>query len=183
MGRDLTRVLKAGLPVFIKIPLKLAAPATSEGVDNSTCCDAIEAGERTVEWAISFDPRELEDYRYAVRQLRAAVLLHHGPDTLRRLLAEESPTTKRALQQAKNDRLLAEYVRSGLSVKRCAAKLAEKNKSLPRDYRYGPTGSINKDTLEKHISRQKKLMDQNPSRRAYIQRFALQLAEWAADIS
>ena len=103
----------------------MPAGLTIERTDGSTAPVVIKST-ATVEWSISFNPRELEDYRYAIRQLRAAVLLHHGPDTLRRLLAEETPSTKRALQEARNDRLLAEYLRSGLSVRKFAAKLAKK---------------------------------------------------------
>jgi len=122
--------------------------------------------------------------RLSLRQLRLAVSLHHGPDTLRRLLAEETPSTKRALQEARNDRLLAEYLRSGLSIRKFAAKLAEKNKSLSADNRYGPTGSTTAETLATHIRRQKKLMDRDPRRRKHIEQLASQLAQWVpADIS
>jgi hypothetical protein len=178
MARDIARIGKTGLPVVIKVPAGL----TTERTDDSTSPVVIDL-KAEVEWSISFNPRELEDYRYAVRQLRLAVLLHHGPDTLRRLLAEETPSTKRALQAARNDRLLAAYLRSGLSIRKCAAKLADKNKSLPRDYRYGPTGSTNAETLEKQIGRQMKAMKRNPLRRKYIERLASELAQWGADIS
>ena len=99
-------------------------------------------------------------------------------------LAEETPSTKRALQEARNDRLLAEYLRSGLSIRKFAAKLAEKNKSLSADNRYGPTGSTTAETLATHIRRQKKLMDRDPRRRKHIEQLASQLAQWVpADIS
>jgi hypothetical protein len=68
--------------------------------------------------------------------------------------------------------LMAEYIKSGLSVKRFAANLAEKNKSLGRDYRYGANGSTNPETLEKQIRRQKKRMDQFPIYRSWIERLA-----------
>ena len=113
MARDIGRRNKTGLPVAIRMPAVPAA-VTIERTDGSASPVAIEV-KAEVEWSISFNPRDLEDYRYAIRQLRLAVSLHHGPDTLRRLLAEETPSTKRALQEARNDRLLAEYLRSGLA--------------------------------------------------------------------
>jgi len=165
MARDIGRRNKTGLPVAIRMPAVPAA-VTIERTDGSASPVAIEV-KAEVEWSISFNPRDLEDYRYAIRQLRLAVSLHHGPDTLRRLLAEETPSTKRALQEARNDRLLAEYLRSGLSIRKFAAKLAEKNKSLSADNRYGPTGSTTAQTLATHIRRQKKLMDRDPRRRKH----------------
>src|SRR5262249_37386189 len=171
MARDIARIGKQLLPVVTKVPAGL----TVERTDGSAAPVVIESP-ATVEWSIAFDPREPEDYRHAIRQLKAAVLLHHGPDTLRRLFV---PFTKRDLQAARNDRLLAEYIRSGLSIKRCAAVLAEKNKSLPSDYRYGPTDSISKDTMEKQMGGQLKLLKKDPRRHKYIERLASQLAQWA----
>jgi hypothetical protein len=176
MARDIHRIGKTLMPVVTTVP----ATVTVEGTD-SPISPAVTEGTGTIEWYISFDPRNLEDYRYAIRQLRMAILLHHGPDTLRRLLKEETPSTKRAVQEARNDRLLAVYFRSRLSIRKCAAKLAEKNKSLPPEYRFGPTGSTSAETLEKQISRQMKKM--NPRRREYIEGFARELALWVPDIS
>jgi hypothetical protein len=166
MARDIGRRFnKTGLPAVYR------AAVTVERTDGSTSPAVIEAPAQSpaeVEWFISFNPREPEDYRYAIRQLRMAILLHHGPDTLRRLLKEETPSTKRALQEARNDRLLAEYFRSGLSIRKFAAKLAEKDESL------------NPESLEKQIGR---LMDKirNPRRRKYIEWLASQLKQWVPE--
>jgi hypothetical protein len=52
-----------------------------------------------------------------------------------------------------------------------------------RLYRYGPTGSTNRETLAKQIGRQKDEMDRDPRRRKYIELFASQLAQWVPHIS
>src|SRR6516162_7274078 len=147
----------------VRLPVPLEAAVTFERTDGPTSpvvqpLRCIEPG-----WIISFNPLDLEDYRYAIRQLQAAVLVHHGPDNFRRLLQEETPSTKRALQEARNDRLLAEFFRSGLTVRKFAAKLAEKNKTLPRESRYGPRGSTTAKTLEKQIDRQGRNSRSSPS--------------------
>jgi hypothetical protein len=177
MARDIGRRFNK----TVRLPVVLKAAAVTVGhSDGSTWPAGIEAPAQSPaepECLIWFNPRDLEDYRYAIRQLQAAVLVHHGPDTLRRLLQEETPSTKRAFQEARNDRLLAEYIRSGLSVGKCAAMLAEKNKTLPRESRYGPSGSTTAKTLEKQIDR---LKDEiwDPRRRKYIEWLASQLAQW-----
>src|SRR6516162_5891488 len=148
----------------VRLPVALKATVTFERTDGPTSpvvqpLRCIEPG-----WLISFNPLDLEDYRYAIRQLQAAVLVHHGPNAFRRLLQEETPSTKRALQEATNDRLLAEFVRSGLTVRKFAAKLAEKDESL------------NPKSLEKQIDRLKdKIRD--PRRRKHIEWLASQLAQ------
>ena len=114
-----------------------------------------------------FDARDLGECHRAVSQLLSAILKYHGPTIARRLFAEAS--SKRKLRVDKNVQLMTEYIRSGLSVKRFAANLAERNKSLARDYRYGANGTTNPETLEKQIRRQKKLMEQQPIYRKFIE--------------
>src|SRR5215472_12153399 len=92
---------------------------------------------------IIFDPGNLEECWRAIWWLSRPLLRHHDPVMVRDLFAAAVPLTKRGLQEAKNNRLMVEYIRSGLSIKKCAAILAERNKSLPRDYRYGPNGATN----------------------------------------
>jgi len=75
MARDIGRRNKTGLPVAIRMPAVPAA-VTIERTDGSASPVAIEV-KAEVEWSISFNPRDLEDYRYAIRQLRLAVSLHH----------------------------------------------------------------------------------------------------------
>jgi hypothetical protein len=105
---------------------------------------------------IRFDPGKLQSCRRAILQLCAVIEDHHSPTVLRHLVVGAIPLDGRDLQLANNDRLLVKYMRSGLSIRKCAAMLAEKNKSLPPDLRYGPTGTTNAETLEKQIRRLKK---------------------------
>ena len=168
MARDIGRRFNK----TVRLPVVLKAAAVTVGhSDGSTWPAGIEAPAQSPaepECLIWFNPRDLEDYRYAIRQLQAAVLVHHGPDTFRRLLQEETPSTKRALQEARNDRLLAEFVRSGLTVRKFAAKLAEKDESL------------NPKSLEKQIDRLKdKIRD--PRRRKHIEWLASQLKQWVPE--
>jgi hypothetical protein len=125
---------------------------------------------------IWFDAKDLEDCRRVFRELLYHVSKHHGPVAARRLFVEMTPP-KRALQEAQNDLLLAEYVESGLSVEKFAEGVAEKNKSLSRDRRRGPSGSTSAATLAKQIRRQKKAMEQDLRRRSYIERLAKHLPD------
>jgi hypothetical protein len=132
---------------------------------------------------INLEPRDLERCRGVIRKLLDAIAVNHGLAVAQRLFAEEVPLNGRNLQKAKNDRLLAEYVRSGLSIKRCAAVLAEKNGTLPAARRHGPNGTTNAETLDKQIRRQKKLMDRDPRYQKYIRRLAWRLGKYGLDIS
>jgi hypothetical protein len=102
MARDIKQLIRKAKAEMLPVAIKVPAAVTIERTDGTTLPVAIE-GKTEVEWSISFNPSDPEDYRYAIRQLRLAVLLHHGPDTLRRLLQEETPSTKRAMQEARND--------------------------------------------------------------------------------
>jgi hypothetical protein len=128
MARDIKQLIRKAKAEMLPVAIKVPAAVTVERAADSTSPVVIEAPAQSpeVEWFISFNPRDLEDYRYAVRQLKAAFLLHHNPDTLRRLLQEETPLTRRDLQEARNDRLLAAYFRSGRSIRRFAAVIADK---------------------------------------------------------
>src|SRR5262249_21145443 len=64
--------------------------------------------------------------------------------------------SRRELRERKNLDLLRDYERSGLSVKKFAAAVADSNRSLHALYRWGPHGSTDARTLEKHIARLKK---------------------------
>jgi len=132
---------------------------------------------------ICLHPQNLERCRGAIHKLHDAIAVTHGLAVAKRLFADEVPLNGRNLQKAKNDRLLAEYIRSGLSIKRCAAMLAEKNRTLPTARRHGPNGTTSAETLDKQIRRQKKLMDQDNRYRRYIQRLASRLGKYSLDIS
>jgi hypothetical protein len=166
MAKDIGR----GWNKTVRLPVVLKAAVTFERTDGPTSpvVEPLRDISPEPQYLISFNPLDLEDYRYAIRQLQAAVLVHHGPNAFRRLLQEETPSTKRALQEATNDRLLAEFVRSGLTVRKFAAKLAEKDESL------------NPKSLEKQIDRLKdKIRD--PRRRKHIEWLASQLAQWVPE--
>jgi hypothetical protein len=111
-----------------------------------------------------FDPRDLKHWRAVLRILWADITWHHGPAIARRLFAEKVASRQEAREMS-NDWLTIEYTRSGLSVKKFAAQLAEKNKSLLREHRC-LNGATNVEAIEKQIRRQKKSM--SPDRRTFI---------------
>src|SRR5262245_27115897 len=98
----------------------------------------------------------VNDCRRVINELANDLWRRHGITITRRLLTVTTFASKRRRQRGKNLRLLRAYHDSRLSVKGFAAKIAEKNKSLSRDYRYGPNGSTNAETIEKQIRRLKK---------------------------
>jgi hypothetical protein len=80
-------------------------------------------------------------------------------------MLKETPS-RSAIKATKSLQLLGRYLISGLSVKRCAAKLAEENKSLPPDQRCGPKGSTKPQALEKQLRREIKRM-RSPANQLY----------------
>jgi hypothetical protein len=106
---------------------------------------------------ISFDADDREDCVRALIKIQGVLENAYGMKQVGRWLARLTPT-QRDIKFSKNFQLMDEYIRSGLSVKRYAKKLAEKNGSLPRGQRHGPTGSTSPDTLEKQIRRLRKSM-------------------------
>ena len=101
-----------------------------------------------------FDPRDLDQCQIAVISLLAEIAKHHGHPIAQRLFAE-TVTSKQNAREMKNVWLLIRYIRSGLSVKKFAAKLAEKNRSLTRQYR-SLAGGTSAEAIEKQIRRLKK---------------------------
>jgi DNA-binding NarL/FixJ family response regulator len=90
---------------------------------------------------ITFDVDDPDDCSRAVNELGAAIWQHHGQEMARRLFSECALVSKRALAKRKNIRLLAVFRRSAWGVEKTAAYIAERNKSLGRDFRFGPTGN------------------------------------------
>ena len=81
---------------------------------------------------ISFDVNDVEDCRRALNQLANDIWRQHGLAITRGLLTKCVFASKQGLQRGKNFRLLRAYHDSGLSIKKFAAKIAEKNDSLGR---------------------------------------------------
>jgi hypothetical protein len=113
---------------------------------------------------------------FAIADLYQAIISRHGPAVTKRLFSE-FVGSKRQQQSIKNDWLLARYIKSGLSMRRFAAIVAEQNESLPRDQQHGPNGSTNAESIATHIRRWKKMVDGNPRRRAYIENLAKHIAD------
>jgi hypothetical protein len=126
---------------------------------------------------IIFDPDNLAECERAIKEMEIILRRRHGSAALTRLfLAATSP--KRYLQKEANIYLMATFMRSKLSAKQFAKKLAEKNKSLPRERRYGG-GSINPEALERQIRREKKRMQTDELYRDLVDRMiAWQAPEW-----
>lgn len=114
---------------------------------------------------------DLSDCHLAVWDLWSEIVKRHGPVITARLFARAA-LSRQGLREYKNDQLVAAQIKSGLGVRKFAAKLAKKNKSLSRDHRHGPNGSTNAEALEKQIRRRKKAIDQYPEHRRFIERLA-----------
>jgi hypothetical protein len=127
-----------------------------------------------------FDPRDLDQCEVAVMSLWGEIMKHHGPVIAERLFAERTHS-KQSAREMRNVWLLIRYLRSRLSVKKFAAKLAERNKSLPPGHRT-PNGGTNAEAIEKQIRRLKKSTP--PDHRGAIKYMAKDNALWAnTDIS
>ena len=96
------------------------------------------------------------------------VSYYHGLAAARGLFLKATPS-KRDVKAEKNITLMVAHILSKLSVRQCAVELAERNKSLPRDRRFGPYGTTNAKTLEKQIRREKKRMISDQSYRERIE--------------
>jgi hypothetical protein len=124
-----------------------------------------------------FDPRDLDHCQAAIMSLWSEIMKYHGPVMAECLFAERAQS-KRNARDMRNVWLLIRYLRSGLSVKKFATKLAEKNKSLSRHR--GPNGGTSAEAIEKQIRRLKKSTP--PNHRRVIKSMAHDDALWG-DIS
>jgi len=110
---------------------------------------------------ITFDAFDLQDCIDAVTSLVAAVVMHHGAAVTAKIFSVVIGSKRK--QQARINRdLLFAYRKSGLSVKKFAAFIAEENNRLSPLYRYGPSGSKSPETLDRHLRR---LLKKNPKYR------------------
>lgn len=110
---------------------------------------------------IEFDVKDLNRCSEAVREIYEMIKQHHGPVIARRIFVAVNPT-KRGLKFSANVRLMIAFRRNKkLGVDKFAAKLAEKNKALPWEKRYG-TGATDVTSMAKQIRRQLKQMRQRP---------------------
>jgi hypothetical protein len=121
---------------------------------------------------VSFYADDIEDCKRAISELKMVILKLYGAAAARRLFADATPS-RRGVKTDKNAFLLAEYLRRykhyGRSVKRCAKDLAEANRRLPREWRYGPSGSTVPATMEKQLRRQIKRMGKDRGYREFIE--------------
>jgi hypothetical protein len=123
---------------------------------------------------VTLDISDLDKCYFALATLKALILNRYGPVVASRLFAKVA-LTKKTIAANKNLRLMVIYMRSGLTPGKLAAKLANQNKNLPREERYGPTGSINPAVLKKQIQREIGRMNADED---YLDR-----VQWEASIS
>jgi hypothetical protein len=103
--------------------------------------------------SIKFDLKDVEACKKAVTQLYTAIIEYQGIAAANEVM--KTPLlSKRDIATFKNARLLMATRGYGYrSVEQAAAEIAERNKSLPNELRYGPTGSTSPSTLAKQIRR------------------------------
>lgn len=98
----------------------------------------------------------IEGCEHATLELLLEIKKHHGLAEARRILTKfGSPLTKERLRKIRNWTLLdcLDMMKPEPNIQKLACEIAEKNKTLPPEERYGPRGSINPLTLDKHIRR------------------------------
>jgi hypothetical protein len=103
------------------------------------------------------DVKDVVSCEFAVDALYALVQRHHGRVTAQNLFGAKV-LTKRGRAGQKNFYLMVAYARMKKPVDRVAAELAEDNKTLPPEERWGPTGSTSQSTMAKHLRREIKKM-------------------------
>jgi hypothetical protein len=102
---------------------------------------------------IELNAKDIEACKLAVLQLYAAIQVHHGIPSANKVMTQFL-LSKRNIAAMKNYHLLR--ASEGKSAEQAAAELAEQNKSLPRQSRYGPTGTTSPSTLATQIRRLRK---------------------------
>jgi hypothetical protein len=109
----------------------------------------------------NFNSRETIDTmpgaEYAAYLLFQLIEKHHGRAAAYRIFTKfGSPPSPALINRIKNLSLLDRYnmMRPEPNVQRLARQLAAENEKLPREERWGPRGTINPLTLDKHIRRQ-----------------------------
>jgi hypothetical protein len=116
---------------------------------------------------IRFDPTDIADCKRALLSLKIITERYHGMKAVQRLLLSMADSN-RDVQRDANLRLMVAYISGQISAKQCSRELAKKNKSLPRDRRYGG-GSTNPEAIEKQIRREKKRMEKNGSYKKLVE--------------
>jgi hypothetical protein len=107
---------------------------------------------------IEFDVEDLAQCNLVAQDLYEMIEQEHGPIIAQGVFSNVTPT-KRRLAFNKNVRLMVAFRKhEQLGVQQAATKLAEENKGLPRERRYGPTGTTSSPTMAKQIHRLLELM-------------------------
>ena len=83
-------------------------------------------------YPLDIDVYTLEGCEKAVNQLCGMVSYYHGVAAARRLFLKATPS-RTQVKADKNVTLMVRYILSRLSVRQCALKLVEEDKSLPRN--------------------------------------------------
>jgi hypothetical protein len=107
---------------------------------------------------IEFNVKNEAECKFVLWDLYEMIEEEHGPVVARRIFSEVTPT-KRRLAFNKNVGLMVAFRKhKQLGVDQVATKLAKENEALPRERRYGPTGTTSSPTMAKQIRRLSKLM-------------------------
>jgi hypothetical protein len=107
---------------------------------------------------IDFDVKDLAQCHLVAQDVYEMIEQEHGPIIAQRIFSSVTPT-KRRLAFNKNVRLMVAFRKhEQLGVHQAAAKLAEENKALSGERRYGPTGTTSSSTMAKQIHRLLELM-------------------------
>ena len=107
---------------------------------------------------IEFDVKDLAECNLVASDLYEMIEREHGPIIAQRIFSNVTPT-KRRLAFNKNVGLMVAFRKhKQLGVDQVATKLAKENEALPRERRYGPTGTTSPTTMAKQIRRQSERM-------------------------
>jgi hypothetical protein len=99
---------------------------------------------------IGGDAKDIEACKAAALQLYAVISHFHGIPSANKVMTQFLQS-KKNMAAMKNYRLLR--ASEGKSAEQAAVELAEVNKNLPRNQRFGPTGTTSPSTLAKQIRR------------------------------
>ena len=102
---------------------------------------------------IEFDVKNLAQCNLVVSDLYEMIEREHGPIIAQRIFSNVTPTKRRLAFNKNVDLMIAFRKHEQLGVEQAATKLAKENEALPRERRYGPTGTTSAATMSGAASR------------------------------
>jgi hypothetical protein len=103
--------------------------------------------------SIILNTRDIKHCQQVAHLIGSVTAMCHGIHAAESIMRKAVPT-KRQIQADKNYVLL--QAAKGRIAEKAAVDLAEQNKSLPHDQRYGPTGTTSASTMAQQIRRLRK---------------------------